>query len=365
MNYKEYIFTASEITQLEHMLSTMPDDMRVERIGLEYRLRKARERLEGVPVPPKPKSVYASFQGEPVLDGVGMDANFAGKATTALSESTAITTAGVTGELQDTGAIPRRDLGRLVLSGVTRGSFRLEIELPPPTADGRHRGQIDNPAEEAVELIQTLLESSLTGTDEELASLTDQMHPRAVRKVAEFLEILRTHRAQVAIGFNGREVALRDRGEVQKAVDRLSEQNIRDETSTLDGTLIGIVPAKRFFEFGTLSISGSIEGRIGQEINDPYRVAARYANQRIRAKIRRIQVGEGQPKFTLLEILELVDEFPPCRVKPLQQGEKVSVRVMVGRLANSGTAPSNTTWGAPRATPRRKPEDLPEQGNRL
>ena len=34
MNYKEYAFTASEITQLEYILSIMPPDRVVERIGL-------------------------------------------------------------------------------------------------------------------------------------------------------------------------------------------------------------------------------------------------------------------------------------------------------------------------------------------
>lgn len=131
MNYKEYSFTASEITQLEYMLSIMPDDLKVERIGLEYRLKKARQRLEGVPIPPRPKSVHANFQGEPVVDMVGMDANFAGKATTAFAESTAITTAGAAGQLHDTGSIPHRGLGRQLISGVTRGSFGFEIELPP------------------------------------------------------------------------------------------------------------------------------------------------------------------------------------------------------------------------------------------
>ena len=49
MNYKEYIFTASEITQLEYILSIMPDDHRVERIGVEHLLRQARGTLEECP----------------------------------------------------------------------------------------------------------------------------------------------------------------------------------------------------------------------------------------------------------------------------------------------------------------------------
>ena len=311
MNSKEYAFTASEITQLEYILSIMPASREIQRIGLEHRLRKARERLEGVPIPPKPKSVYAHFQGEPVIDGVGIDANFAGKVTRGFAESTAITTAGATGRLHDTGGIPHRGLGLQILAGVTRGSFGFEIELPPPTEDERRLGQTANPAERAVEMIQDLLQTSLGGTDDELATLTDQMHPRAVRKVAEFLEILRTNKAQVAIAFNGREVALRDPGEVERAVNRLAERNFREETKTMDGTLIGMVPARGFFEFGPSGADESMEGRIGLEIHDPYRVAARYTNQKVRARIHHLQVGEGQPKYTLLEILGRVDDLPP------------------------------------------------------
>ena len=223
MNYKEYSFTASEITQLEYMLGIMPKDREIERMGLEYRLEKARQRLEGVPIPPRPKSIHVNFQGEPVVNGESIDANFAGKATTAFAESTAITTAGAAGQLHDTGAIPHRGLGRQLVSGVTGGSFGFEIELPPPAEDERARGQTDNPAEKAVEMIQDLLETSLTGTDEELATLTDQMHPRAVRKVVEFLQILKNNGAQVTIEMGGREVGLRNPDEVEQATRRLAE----------------------------------------------------------------------------------------------------------------------------------------------
>ena len=164
-------------------------------------------------------------------------------------------------------------------------------------------------------MIQDLLETSLAGTDEELATLTDQMHPRAVRKVAEFLKILKNNRAQVKIGLNRREVALRDHGEVERAVNRLALQNIREETTTTTGTLISIVPARRFFKFRISDTGEFMEGRIGQEIHDPYRVAARYANREVRARIRRLQVGQGQPKYTLLEMLG-TDGRPRVSVKP-------------------------------------------------
>ena len=99
----------------------------------------------------------------------------------------------------------------------------------------------------------------------------------------------------MTIGFNGREVALRNPAEAEQAARRLTRQNIREETWTMEGTLTGIVPAGRFFQCRVSDTGELIEGRIGQEIPDPYRVAARYANREVKARIRRIQVGQGQP----------------------------------------------------------------------
>ena len=314
MGYKEYALTASEITQLEYMLSMMPETRVVERIGLERRLQKAKRRLEGVPMPPPPVKTHVTFRGKPIVEGTGIDTNFSGRATTAFSESVAITIAGATGELHDTGGIPHRGLGQQLISGVTTGSFGFEIELPRSTGPERQRGNTGYDAERAVEMIQNLLETSLKGDDDDLAELTGAMHPRAVRKVAEFLEILKNNEAQVAIRFRNREVALSNPEEVETSTRRLARRNIQEETLTVNGILIGLVPRQRSFELSTQDfrddqvVSDNIEGRVGEEIQDPYRIAATYTNHGVRARIRRLQVGQGQPKFTLLEVLGLVDD---------------------------------------------------------
>ena len=303
MTYEEYVEIASEIPTLERILRDLPDYRDVERMGMEVRLRRARAKLEGVPVPPRPNTIHVSFQGEPVVDGAGIDTNFAGKTTTALSESTAITIASSTGELKDTGAIPHRGLNQPILSGITRGSFGFQIKLPTATIIDGADGQTVNPAVRAVQMIQDLVQASIEGDDENLAELTAQMHPRAVRKVAEFLSILKNNRAQVVIGLNGREVALRNADEVERATQRLAPRNIQETTNLMDGVLIGMVPARRFFEFQIPGSDDRIEGRIGLEIQEPYRMAALYTNTQVSARIRRVQIGRGQPKYTLLDIL--------------------------------------------------------------
>ena len=310
MNPKEYEFTASEINQLEYLMSIMPQDREIERIGLERRLEKAKQRLEGVPSSALSPRMTLDFGGKPVVGDAGIDANFAGKAATVFSECMAIAIAHTTGLPSDMGSIPHRALGQQLVSGVTKGSFGFEIELPPSTPTEGEEVQTDSPAVRAVKMIQDLLEVSLEGTDEELTRLKDQMHPRAVKKAAEFLELLRTSQAQAAIGFSGREVALRDPGEVEDAANRLAGQKIRDETNTVNGTLIDILPTSRSFAFRKSDDGNYVEGRIGREISDPFRMAARYTNEEVRARICQIQVGQGEPKYTLLEVMGPVDGSP-------------------------------------------------------
>ncbi len=307
MNYKEYTFTASEITQLEHILSILPESRVVERMGLEYRLAKAKQRLEGVSIPNPPQSIHLGFLGRPIVDGEGIEANFGGKASTLFADSVAITTAGSTGQLEDAGPIPRKGLSQQLIVGVSRGSFGFEIELPASAGNKDDPGEPNNAAQEAVEMIQNLLTVALEGKDDELAELTGVMHPRSVAKVAEFVGLMKNNGAGVEIGFRGRETSLRNSSEVEKVSRRLAERNIQQKTETMTGTLIGLVPARRMFEFSSQEGGDPIEGRIGREIRDPYRVGARFTNRMVRARIRSIQVGQGQPKYTLLEVLGTVD----------------------------------------------------------
>ena len=63
MDYNEYIFTASEITELEALLDEIPEEYVIDRISLESRLRKARKRIAGIAPPPAP--VYDDGGTEP------------------------------------------------------------------------------------------------------------------------------------------------------------------------------------------------------------------------------------------------------------------------------------------------------------
>lgn len=63
MNYDEYLFNLSEIGELEALLSETSGLHELEKIGLRYRLEKARKRIAGIAPPPAP--VYDGGETEP------------------------------------------------------------------------------------------------------------------------------------------------------------------------------------------------------------------------------------------------------------------------------------------------------------
>ena len=199
----------------------MPEDRKVERIGLEYRLEKARKRLEGVPVPPRPKIVHIRLQGKAVNNQTGIEARFAGRAAKAFSDSITTAAAGVTGKLQNTGPIRQADLPQLLISGMTSPASGFVIELPPSGESQNPEG----PADRAMEMVQDILEAALTGDDTALREAAEQLHPRALRKLTEFMQLLMKNGAQTTIGFNRRDTAFRTPADIETAAKRLAALN--------------------------------------------------------------------------------------------------------------------------------------------
>ena len=297
MRQDEYDSYASEIGTLQRLLEGVTDDREIERRSLEARLRRVREKIRDVTVAPRPKKVAVTFTGKPVHDNYGIEANFGATAVSMFSDTIRIATAAMTGELKATGQIPRNALGQPVITDVAVGSFGFELELPSATDQ---RGSTSFP-EEAVIKVQDLLRLSNEGSDDELSDIANDLHPRAVNKITQLLEFMVRREAQFAIDFDGKEFRFHSDGEVEDSVKRLAPDNIEDRTETVTGVMIGVIPARRHFQLNT-AVGIPIEGRIGREIGDLYRVAERYTNQRVTARVRSVRVGRGATRYTLTAV---------------------------------------------------------------
>lgn len=300
MTYGEYNSYASEISTLEHLLRNIPDERAIERIGLQSRLNRIREKLDGIPAPPPPKTLWVSFSGPHVEDYHGIDANFGAEAITMFSDIVRITHAGLTGELKATGQVPRSRLSQPIITDVGSGSFGFEMEIP--TTQDEPDGF--NHAEEAIKRVQQLLRLAREGEDDDLFTMAATVHPRAVNKVVGLLDFLRKKETLFEMDYQGDTVQFDTAEEIKNAAERLNPSNIENRTELFIGTMIGIIPTTRDFQFNPTG-QEPIRGRIGLEIQNPYETGQQYTNRRVLAAIRTVRIGRGIPKHTLISVSDL------------------------------------------------------------
>ncbi len=307
MKYEEYTFTASEIAQLEDLLDKLPDDMVIERMGLEARLEKAKSRIADVPRPQAPKRAYLPFRGKPVLGSSGIAADFGASALTMFTDAVTIAAAGFSGRLADKGPVPDRERNRPIITGVATGSFGFELEIPGPDYVLQSEGQPalpskENPAEEALIKIQELLMLSCDGTDDALSVLADEIHPRAVRKVVEFLELMQRNDAWFSLQYGDKKSRFNNSGQVKRAAERLNQSNIHEHEEDIPGEIHGLLPNERRFELQRAGDGTIIRGKLGREITDAPALLREHLGRTVVARLTSVRVGQGAPRYTLRSV---------------------------------------------------------------
>jgi hypothetical protein len=298
MNIQEYTHLQAERKTLRRMLEEIPAENVLERSGLALRLEVIEQELAAAGTPRRgPARAILTFRGRPVIDQHGIFADFGGKATTLFTDAVAKVGAGLAGRLSAAGAVSNRDESQLLITSTALGSFGFELEEYRP-------GMLDfgeeSPVGRALELTRGLLESTL-GTDDDLADCAASVEPRAVAAVRDFLDLLASNEAVCTLEYGERLVRFRDVGEVRRAVQRLSQDNLREEETTLSGEFQGILPEGRRFEFRRVEGGEVVRGKIGSAIGDPG-VLNRHLHQTVQITVLETRVGNGKPRYTLLAL---------------------------------------------------------------
>ena len=299
MKFEEYVFTASEITQLEELLGELPEDMAIERMGLEDRLARAKGRISGIEPPRVPKRARLTFRGRPIHDSSGMDADFGAKAMGVFSDALTLAAASSTSDLKSTGPIPNREQSRPLITGIATRSFGFEFEIPSVETESAASAVIEHAAERALRKIQQLLTAASCGSDDDLSELANEIHPRTMRKVSELLGLMRRHSAWFALEFDGSEFRFTGSEDVVSSAERLNSDNIIERQEDISGTLHGLMPEERWFELKRHDNGKIIEGKIGPEMRNASTRLREYFDQKVEASISSVQVGRGSPRYTL------------------------------------------------------------------
>lgn len=296
MNLQEYTQLRGEQTALRRMLAGIPTENVLDRSGLEARLEEVDERLTSGGSPRHgPARAVLTFGGRPVLERHGVFADFGSQAANRFTDAVAKVAAGLAAPLAAMGPIRNRADSQLLITGTAIGSFGFEFE--------EHRAAVldfgeESAAAQALAIVRDLLEGT-RGTDDELADSASAADPRAVLAVREFLELLAASEAVCALEFNDRASRFRDVGEVRRAVERLSRENLSEEQKTLDGEFLGVLPEARRFEFKLSAEGEVIRGTIGPGVADPDAIN-RHLHRRTEISVMATQVGGGKPRYVLL-----------------------------------------------------------------
>jgi len=301
INRKDALF--SEISELKSILETIPEKNVIDRYGLEARLEELELELREFPDKiPEAESISLTFRGEPVRGSSAISADFAGSASTAFVDAFAAIVAGFKGSLRYSGPIPDKANTPLMITGMAIGSFGFEIELPSVQAELFSE---DANAGGAIECFKELLRVSATGSDDEITDIVENIHPRAVRKVADFLSTISKKGAWCGLEFRDSYFKFKDLEQIRCSEERLRKENIFETEEVFYGEFQGFLPAGRNFEFIVSDNEEVIRGRLGPDIEDPDVLNREWLHQPTRVKFNVFQVGQGRPRYTLLSLEDL------------------------------------------------------------
>ena len=298
MSSKERDFVRSEVTTLEGLLNGMPEDRLIERIGIEERLRQARERLAELEAGPFAQSLPITFRGAPVEGVRSIDAGFASAALKAFIDATDTVAASLASDgLKGRGRLPGASRSLRIVD-TARGSFGFELELPPPvgnTAQMPLEGLGEEPAPYALAIATTFkLIADATSSDEEgMSDLIAEIHPRAAAKVHAFAKVLSDAGAGFAAEFEGRRIRLDEGAEVQRVLDALNDEDIAERTEEQTGVLLGILPESRRFEC-RVADGRVISGKVDRALPDIASFKATWENKQALLSLRVVSVRANQ-----------------------------------------------------------------------
>jgi len=240
------------------------------------------------------------FRGRPVYGSHGIAADFAARAAGAFTEAVTATAAGIADNLRYRGPIPDRQKNQLLITGTAIGSFGFEFEVPPP--ESLDLFPEPKGAETALQKVQQLFRLAAEGSDDDVAELVDEIHPRAVKKAVEFLDYIAAQGAWCGLEFDNTVFRFQGVDQLYSSVERLREDNIHEGDETFTGEFQGVLPTSRTFEFRLSDQEEIVRGKVGPEIENADILNREFLHMPANVTLHVIQVGQGRPRYTLQQL---------------------------------------------------------------
>ena len=280
-NNRTYI--QAEISQLQDILASISEDAVIERMGYEHRLNELTQKLARIAPSVAAKTFNLTFKGAPVDGSSGIAASFASKATDLFSD-----------------AYDKNKYG-LFIKNIALGSFGFQFQLPVEDPDLLG----DTPvAEKAIHKIENIFRVAAEEDDENIADAIEEIPPRAIKKVYSFLEQLEKNKAWCGLSFGKHKFQFKNLEQLSQAALHLKEDNISEDEQSFNGTLLGVLPASKVFEFKISATDKIIKGKISPEFKDAASIHQEWLFKESTIDCKLVTVGQGTPRYTLIGIGE-------------------------------------------------------------
>ncbi|MCC6240551.1 MAG: hypothetical protein IT448_09665 [Phycisphaerales bacterium] len=273
--------------------------------GLRQRKQELEQELRTLPQAGKQPRTVLFFTGQPVMGSRGIDAEFAAKVLEPFLEM--VKTQYAATKHGNVGARgPRRDEGeaKLLLTGLPRGSFGLELSQPDPQDlfAGEHLADV------LVRLTEVI--KSAGESDEGFAVAMTEASPRVLHRLKDFFKVVADNQADVRVVSGDLECRL-NHGQVAQAFERVSGTKTREQDAEKQGIFRGVTLDSRRFDFHA-DDGEPITGRVGDDVSDgALEEMPALTNQHCTARLKEtiIETRSGATR-TRYELLQLVGQQP-------------------------------------------------------
>ncbi|RYC11779.1 hypothetical protein [Ciceribacter ferrooxidans] len=211
-------------------------------------------------------SVALIFDGLPVVGQGDIRLDFSTDALATYQKIIAASLATLNDQqIATKGKIKGAERSKLYIRDIVRGSmgFILE-ELSLPQTD-----MFDTPLKKAVERATGFLASLNTATDEDFNVTIDAAAPRLISAVQKFTKVLKDAGATAKIVGAEQKIIL-GLDDINRLSNRLTDVEVQEESVTLDGVLLGVLPDAQTFELEVKDRDGVLKGSATDDLVDKY-----------------------------------------------------------------------------------------------
>lgn len=291
-------FLKTQLVETERLIE-LTGDHPVMSIGLAQRKKELQEELDALPAGSKEPRTVLFFSGEPVIGSIGIDANFAGRILTPFQNMVMSEHAHRWhGSVGSRGKRTGERESRLILTGLPRGSFGLELSK----AENEEFFEEDQLADTLAHV--TRLVESASRSDEDFAAELDETDPRVIQNLRDFLRVVSEGHAGLSMESGDFRCTLNPI-QATDAFDRVSATQTNEEKIVEEGVFKGLLLESWRFDFVNNhghKLSGKLDENLSKD--DALNLIKEYTDQPCQANLAKTTVLFKNGRVRVSYVLE-------------------------------------------------------------